>query len=270
MNELTNKPISAKSVFYDLQMIRNVNPLIHNITNYVVMQTSANMLLAIGASPIMAHAQEELQEIVQFSQALVLNIGTLDQSWIDNMLYAQQIALKNRVPIILDPVGAGATKLRTKKARELLRAGVTVVRGNASEIMALVDDSIKAKGVDAQHAVDDALQAAILLAQTYNCVVVISGQTDLIVTQNYQTQLSYGTPMLTKVTGMGCSATALIAAFCAVNQDYHLAAAHAMALLTLAAQKAVKQAKGPASFYNELIDTLYSLDLTTLSKEWQE
>jgi len=263
-----NNLVSAQSLYHDLNLIRTTNPLIHNITNQVVMQTTANVLLAIGASPIMAHAQEELAEIVNISQALVLNIGTLDRLWIDNMHCAQQAALKRRIPIILDPVGSGATTLRTSVAKEILRTGVTVVRGNASEIMSLVDDTVGTKGVDSQHATQAALVAVTTLVNTYKCTVVVSGAVDLIATSNYQIYLNYGTPLLTKVTGMGCSATALIAAFCVVNNDYVMAAAHAMAAFGIAAQIAAKHTKAPGSFYVALLDQLYSLELQDIKRQW--
>jgi hydroxyethylthiazole kinase len=283
--------IVAQSLYDDVQLIRKAKPVIHNITNYVAMQTIANMLLALGASPIMAHAQEELVEIVQLSQALVINIGTLDEGWINNMHYAQREALKRRLPIILDPVGAGATILRTAVARDIMGRGVDVVRGNASEILSLADNSMSTKGVDAQHTTGAALEAAQQLAQAYKCVVVVSGEVDFVISVGQkvedrqagkeravvndhavvndqliereairQFRLDYGSPMLTRVTGMGCSVTALIAAFCAVNRNYAEAAAHAMTLLGCAAEIAEQRASGgPGSFYVALLDVLYSL-----------
>ena len=260
---------TLESLFRDVEQIRQIQPLIHNITNWVVMPTTANMLLSLGAAPIMAHAKEELDDIIQIAQALVINIGTLDNDWLSCIEYAQLAALKRGIPILLDPVGAGASAYRTTSALTILERGVDIIRGNASEIMALRDSSIKTKGVDTLHASENALSAAFALAQQYQCIVVISGKIDFIVSASSSVALDYGTPLLTKVVGMGCSLTAMIASFVTVNPDQFSACIHAMAWMGLVSEVAEKKSNGPGSFYNYLLDSLYAVqkkDIQSLLK----
>ena len=252
------------ALFRDLDKIRQANPVIHNITNLVVMPITANLLLALGASPIMAHAKQEIAEIIQLSQALVINIGTLDENWLDAIADAQKMALEAGIPIVFDPVGAGASRYRTETALKILQRGVSLIRGNASEIMALLDANIKTKGVDSTQASHDALAAATFIANQYHCVVVVSGKTDLIVGADQSLSLDYGTPLLTKVVGMGCSLTALIASFLTINPDPFLASVHAMALFGLLGELAEQQSTGPGSFHSTLLDKLYTLKQTDL------
>lgn len=259
MNQSLDINKQLENAFRDLNTLRQINPVIHNLTNWVAMNTTANLLLAVGAAPIMAHAQPELAYIIAIANALVINIGTLDENWVAAIDLAQKLALQRKIPIIFDPVGAGASRYRTEIATHILNCGVKILRGNPSEIMALVQDDIQTKGVDSIHHSHDAISAAQLLSIKYKITVVISGQTDIIIDQNRLTTVPYGTSLFTKVTGMGCSATAIIAAFAAINQDYFLASAHAMVTFTLAGQIAALNSKGPASFYNNLIDTLYTM-----------
>lgn len=254
----TNKPFTLESLWYDVNLIRQTNPLIHNITNWVVMPTTANILLALGASPIMAHAPEELDDIIQRAQALVINIGTLDETCLAAIQKAQQAALKQHIPIIFDPVGAGASRYRTTSALSILQRGVDVIRGNASEIMALLDTSIITQGVDSSQASENALVSAKILAQQYACVVVVSGKIDFIVNQANTVALDYGTPLLTKVVGMGCSLTAIIASFLAINHDHSQASIHAMTWMGLMSEIAEKKSNGPGSFYAHLLDSFYT------------
>jgi hydroxyethylthiazole kinase len=244
------------NAFHDLDLIRQQNPVVHNLTNLVVMQTTANLLLSIGASPIMAHAREELADIVAIANALVINIGTLDNTWVQAIECAQREAMHRHLPIILDPVGAGASGYRTAITQEILHRGVHILRGNPSEIMALTSE-VKPKGVDSRNQSDEAIDAAKILSDNYKCTVVISGKTDVVISNHKTLFIPYGTSLFTKLTGMGCSATALIGAFAAVNQDYFHAATHAMTLFTLAGQLAARKSQGPASFYSELVDGLF-------------
>lgn len=247
--------------FSDLNLIRQQNPVIHNITNYVAMQTSANVLLAIGASPLMAHAKEELAEISQIANALVINIGTLDNTWIDAITFAQHEALKKKIPIIFDPVGAGASSYRTDIAKKILATGVNVIRGNSSEILALHNADIKNKGIDAKHSSEAALDSGLELVHEHDCTVVISGATDIILDKTHQLLIPFGTPLFTKVTATGCAATSVIGAFAAIHNNPFLAAAHAMIIYTLAGEKAAIHARGPGSFSQAFIDTLYSIKI---------
>lgn len=223
------------------------------------MPTTANMLLALGAAPIMAHAQEELEDIIHLAQALVINIGTLDQTWLAAIEKAQLAALKRGIPIVFDPVGAGASTYRTAAALSIIKRGVTVIRGNASEIMALLDTSITTKGVDTTQASSNAVTSAQTLAQQYQCIVVVSGKIDFIVNEAMSVALDYGTPLLTKVVGMGCSLTAMIASFLAVNPHRFNAAVHAMAWMGLVSEITEKKSHGPGSFYTQLLDSLYTV-----------
>jgi hydroxyethylthiazole kinase len=260
MNELTQRNTTTLDrAFADLDLIRQHHPLIHNLTNIVVMQTTANCLLALGASPIMAHAKEELADIVALANALVINMGTLDETWVQAAQYGQQQALRRGIPIIFDPVGAGASSYRTKAAKRILDNGIDVLRANASEILALVKDNIKTKGVDSTYQSEEAMEAAAILSNQYQCTIIISGKIDVIIQGHQQARIPYGTPLFTHVTGMGCSATAVIAAFSAINHDYFHAAKHAMTLFTLAGQLAATRCQGPGSFYTTFVDALYAL-----------
>jgi hydroxyethylthiazole kinase len=250
----------ASRVAADLARVRSAAPLVHNITNFVVMNTTANALLAIGASPVMAHAIDEVEEMVGIASALVLNIGTLSSPWIDAMLRAGRAAAKRGVPIVLDPVGAGATKLRTETATRLLaEAPPTVVRGNASEVRALASAGGGTKGVDSTHGSEEALDAARLLAERHGCVVSVSGATDLVVSKAGVLRVKNGHPIMTRVTGMGCTASALTGAFVAGGASPLEAAAHAMVVLGVAGELAAERSRGPGSFQVEILDALHAL-----------
>lgn len=243
-----------------IDAVRNMSPLVHNITNYVVMNNSANALLAIGASPVMAHWTDEMEEMTSIAGALVINIGTLDGPWIEGMKAAGISASKKRIPIILDPVGAGATSQRTSTALEIIRlCHPTIIRGNASEIMALVDANVKSKGVDSNATSVDALSAAKHLALETKSVVVISGATDYITNGTDVYTVEGGHPIMTAVTGMGCTATALIGAFAAVESNPMVAATAAMAVMSLAGERAAALSKGNGSMQMNFLDELYNL-----------
>lgn len=248
------------NVWNDIEQIREKSPLVHNITNFVVMNNTANALLSIGASPVMAHAIEEVADMATIASALVVNIGTLSEHWIEAMKIAIQTAGLRKIPIIIDPVGVGATKFRTKTVKELFAiTNPTVIRGNASEIMALVDTNIQTKGVDSNHSSDSALLAAQSLAKQYNCIVVVSGQTDIITDGRQNIFIENGDLMMPKVTGLGCTASALTGAFCAVNSNYLEACANTMAVMGIAGEIAVKSSNGPASLQMNFLDKLYTI-----------
>ena len=248
-----------------LAAIRAQSPLVHNITNYVVMNNSANALLAIGASPVMAHWTAEMEEMTAIAGALVINIGTLDAQWIDGMKTAGLAASKRGIPIVLDPVGAGATSQRTAAALELIAyCHPTIIRGNASEIMALVDAGVKSKGVDSKASSHDALEAARTLARASGSVVVISGATDYITDGTRVHTVEGGDSIMTAVTGMGCTSTALVGAFAAVEPDAMLAATAAMAVMSLAGERAAAKAHGNGSMQMHFLDELYNLTPETL------
>jgi len=256
---------AASQVWHDVQEIRTRAPLVHNITNFVVMNTTTNALLAIGASPVMAHAEEEVEEMVSFAGALVINIGTLRGPWIEAMKRAMRAASGRGVPIVLDPVGAGATRLRTDTCFALMEAATpAIVRGNASEIRALAGGAGETKGVDSAHGSDEAVDAATALADRLGSTVVVSGAEDVIVGGGRVRRVGNGDVMMTRVTGMGCTATALLGAFAAVNENTAAAAAHGMAVMGVCGEMAAERSAGPGSlqmnFYDAL-DTLTQDDL---------
>ena len=243
-----------------LKKIRETKPLVHNITNYVAMNFTANILLAAGASPVMAHAENEVEEMVSIAKALVLNIGTLDDAWIAAMLKAGKKATALGVPIILDPVGAGATKLRTETAKRILgETRVTLVRGNASEILALGGGAAKTKGVDAADSVDAAAERAGMLARELGTPVAITGAVDFITDGRRVLRVANGHPLMGGVTGTGCGATAVIGAFAGVDADAVSAAATALAYYGLAGEHAADGAAGPGSFMIRFLDALHAL-----------
>jgi hydroxyethylthiazole kinase len=247
-------------VWQDVQRIRTEAPLVHNITNYVVMNTTANALLSIGASPVMAHAIEEVEEMVGIARALVINIGTLSSPWIESMVRAGRRAVEKGIPIVLDPVGAGATHLRTSTARRLLHeTPPAIIRGNASEIRALLYAEEGTKGVDSTHTSEEAVGAARMLSEHCRSVVCVSGAVDLIVSRQSIIRVSNGDPMMPRVTGLGCTASAIVGAFVAVNPDAFRAAAHAMAVVGIAGEIAAEGAQGPGSLQMRFYDALYNL-----------
>jgi len=240
--------------------IRKKKPLIHNITNYVVMNYTANALLAMGASPVMAHASNEVEEMVSFAGALVLNIGTLTDDWIASMIKAGKKASESNIPIILDPVGSGATSLRTRAAKRLIQeTRVSVIRGNASEILSLRKDGSKTKGVDSIHSVEAAEKSAKILAGELESVLAVTGPTDLITDGRQVIRVSNGHSLMGYVTGTGCTATAIIGAFLSVDGDPVSATATALAFFGLAGEVAAKNAVAPGSFMIAMLDALYTI-----------
>lgn len=243
-----------------IRTVRETSPLVHNITNYVVMNNTANALLAIGASPIMAHAQSEVEEMVSISHSLVVNIGTLDEYWVESMLLAVKKANSLNKPWVLDPVGAGATSYRDTVLSELLTLNPTVIRGNASEIIALAKANITTiKGVDSTAKSDEAIEAAKNLVRNYGSIVCISGETDIIINDKQGIFLKNGHEMMTRVTGLGCTASALIGAFIGVIENKIEAVAAAMSLLSISGELVSDHSAGPGSLQLHLIDKLYNI-----------
>lgn len=251
----------ARKAADNLKKIRTAKPLVHNITNFVVMNYTANALLACGASPVMAHAQEEVEEMVSFAGALVLNIGTLTPYWIESMLKAGKQANERKTPIILDPVGSGATTLRTESARRLIdELEINVIRGNASEVLSLAHEDSRTKGVDSIHSVEDAAGAAVVLAKELDTTLAITGAIDLVTDGKITYRVSNGHELMGLVTGTGCTATVMIGAFLAVDNNPTEATATALAYFGLAGEKAAAGTDSPGSFQIALLDALYSID----------
>lgn len=254
----------------NLMALRKKKPLIHNITNYVVMNYTANALLAMGASPVMAHAQNEVEDMVAFAGALVLNIGTLTDDWVSSMIKAGKKASQLGTPIVLDPVGSGATPLRTNSARNIIsQTKITVIRGNASEILSLRDENSKTKGVDSIHSVDEAAEAARNLADELHTTLAITGPVDLITDGTRVLRVSNGHPLMGYVTGTGCTATATIGAFLAVDNDPLSATATALAYFGLAGEVAAETASAPGTFMIQMLDALYTITPKELRERCQ-
>jgi hydroxyethylthiazole kinase len=243
-----------------LEKLREKRPLIHNITNYVVMNFTANTLLAMGASPVMAHAVDEVEEMVSLAGALVINIGTLSQQWLDSMLKAGKKANNLKVPVVLDPVGSGATSFRTNAFRTLVKElKLSVVRGNASEILSIGSDSVRTKGVETAHEAEEALEEARMAAKDMEAVVAITGPVDIVTDGETVLRCYNGHPLLRLVTGTGCAATAAIAAFNSVTSDPLEAAAAGLAFFGLAGEVAGAKENSPGSFMVSLLDALHGI-----------
>ncbi|MBI9083751.1 MAG: hydroxyethylthiazole kinase [Desulfobacterales bacterium] len=262
--------IDPTTIWKDVEAIRTTAPLVHNITNYVVMNTTANALLAIGASPVMAHAVEEVEEMAGIAGALVINIGTLSPGWIKSMFLAMGKAKERGIPIVFDPVGVGATDYRTRTARDLIGVTApTIIRGNGSEIMALGQADAKTKGVDSTASSDSAMDTARDLNRSTGSVICVSGETDHIISATETASVANGHPMMPRVTGLGCTATALCGAFAAVNPVPVAAATHAMAVMGMAGEMAVENAAGPGSFQVAFIDALYCMTAADIEKRFK-
>lgn len=243
----------------DLTKIRNTKPLVHHITNYVVMNISANITLSLGASPVMAHAKPEVEDMVSIAQVLYINIGTLSDQWIDSMLAAGKMANKKHVPVLLDPVGAGATKYRTETAKRILKeVKVDVLKGNAGEMQSLAGDKVKVKGVDSTTSADP--ETAQMLAKEYGLVAVVTGRQDFVSDGKRSAIVNNGTEMFSKITGAGCMLGSVIASFMAVDSDYFNASIEGLVSFEIAGEKAAVRTKLPGSFMTELINEISLLN----------
>lgn len=250
----------------DLAEIRKRKPLIHQITNYVVMNETANATLALGALPVMAHAIEEVEEMASVAGALVLNIGTLSRHWIEAMLVAAKAANQAGAPVVLDPVGAGATKLRTVTAKRILdEADVAVVRGNAAEVATLAGRQAEIRGVESIGASDSGAELAKAAASALGCVAAVTGPVDHVSDGDRVIAVANGHELLATVTGTGCMSSALTGCFLAVAPERPLeAAAEALVAFGVAGEDAAQGAKGPGTFHANLYDALYNLDPGTI------
>ena len=263
-------PVAAIAPFQPwvaLDRVRAAAPLVHNITNYVVMNTTANALLAVGASPAMVHAVEEVEDFAAISRALVVNIGTLSPTWVDAMRLATATARARGIPWVLDPVGAGATTYRTRVAAELARLGPTVIRGNASEIMVLAGTVAAAgKGVDSAHSTTDAIEPARALARDTGALVAMTGAVDYVTDGERTVAIHNGDPLMARVTGLGCTASALVGAFLAADDDRLAASVAALATLGVAGEIAAEGAAGPGTLQLRLLDALHTIDEDALRR----
>jgi hydroxyethylthiazole kinase len=243
-----------------LATVREKRPLVHHITNYVTVNDCANVTLCIGAAPVMAHAAEEVAEMVAMAGALVLNIGTLDHTQVESMLLAGMKANDLDIPVILDPVGAGATRLRTEAAHTLLhKLHVTVLKGNAGEIAVLAGEEGKVRGVDSDGVKGDPAEIARKLADRLGIVVAVSGATDIVTDGTRTLLVDNGHPMMGQVSGTGCMASSVTGAFATTTYDHVTSTAAALAAFGVAGERAVNRCAGPASYKIALLDEIYRL-----------
>lgn len=253
-------------IIHSLNELRENQPLVHNITNDVVTNTTANALLAIGASPIMAHAIEEVADMVGITSSLVINSGTLTNSSLKSMMLATETASQLGKPWILDPVGAGATAFRLTSNKQLLENKPSVVRGNASEIKALFTGANEGKGVDSSSSSESTLHFIQEKAREHQLIIAVTGATDYV-TDGYEVyKINNGHPMMAKVTGTGCTATAIIGAFLAICDTPLTAAVSGLTCLGIAGELASMDCPGPGSLQVRMLDELYRLDQTTIQK----
>ena len=253
-----------------LGQLRASPPLVQCITNYVSMDFMANCLLAVGASPAMVHSSDEVDDFAALASALNINIGTISQAWLVAMVSAAKVARKLDKPCVLDPVGIGATKYRQVSCKEILNTGaINLIRANASEIIACASlydfdansSEQRGRGVDSLDAAESALQAARAINQATGAIVVVSGVSDYVVTQDSCWRVDGGHEYLTKVTASGCSLNALLAACLAAHPEDHLQASLAgLSIFAVCAQQAAQNAAGPGSFRANFLDALHNID----------
>jgi hydroxyethylthiazole kinase len=262
-----NTTESTLSTGADLAAIRERKPLVHQITNYVVMNETANATLALGALPVMAHAREEVEEMAAIAGALVINIGTLSPQWVEAMLTAGRAANGAGIPIVLDPVGAGATSYRTETARRLLdELEIAVLRGNAAEIATLAGREAEIRGVESLGASEEASELARAAAVSLGTTAAVTGAVDQVSDGDRSVAVANGDPLMATITGSGCMATAITGCFLAVREDAFAAAAEALVAFGVAGEDAAREAKGPGTFHAALYDALYGLDPDTLDR----
>jgi hydroxyethylthiazole kinase len=250
-----------------LRRLRERKPLVHQITNYVVMNETANATLALGALPVMAHAREEVEEMVALAGALVLNIGTLSPHWIEAMIAAGRAANEHGVPVVLDPVGAGATTYRTATAKRILaEVGVTVLRGNAGEVATLVGAEAEVRGVESIASAGDPGELARLAAAQLGVVASVTGPVDQVSDGTDVAAIANGHPLLAAVTGTGCMSSAITGCFLAAAESPLDGAVEALVAFGVAGEDAARVASGPGSFHVALYDALAALDPDTLDE----
>jgi hydroxyethylthiazole kinase len=257
-----------KIAAYDLlEKIREEKPVVHHLTNWVTIYDCANIVKALGGSPVMAHAKEEVAQMADIASSLVLNIGTLTVDFVEAMKIAAASANRKGIPVILDVCGAGATGLRDQKCFELLdEAKIDIIKGNSSEIARISGESVRTKGVDAAKVNKNMVELARGLAKKRKCTVVVTGKEDIVAGEKKLYIVKNGSPMMTHVVGTGCMATSVIGAFAAVEGDLAYAAASGLVSFEIAAECAAKLSSGPGTFKEKLFDCIYRLDKKTVDK----
>ena len=249
-----------------LRLLRERKPLVHQITNYVVMNETANATLALGALPVMAHAREEVEEMVALAGALVINIGTLSPAWVEAMVAAGRAANANGIPVVVDPVGAGATRYRTETAKRILtEVDVAVLRGNVAEVATLLGVAAEVRGVESIGAGGEPAELARDAARALEVVASVTGPVDHVSDGERSTTIANGDAMLARVTGTGCMSSAVTGCFLAVAASPFDAAVEALVAFGVAGEDAARGAKGPGSFHVNLYDALAGLDPASLA-----
>lgn len=249
-----------------LNALRRRAPLVHNITNLIAMDIATNLLLAVGALPVMIHDAREVRDVVAEADALTINIGTLSASWLEPMVAAARMAVDLGKPWVLDPVGGTLSTHRGEVARRLAHLQPSVIRGNGTEIMALALNRPPARRGDQRVDSTEALDAAYELAKATGAVVAVTGAVDYVIDGKSIVAVANGDALIARVAGLDCALTCLVGACCAVSADAMSATVHALAILGLSGELAAAEAQGPASFRVRLIDTLYKLDAATLNQ----
>jgi hydroxyethylthiazole kinase len=250
-----------------LEKVRAQKPIIHHLTNWVTIYDCANIVKVFGASPVMAHAKEEVADMVSIASALVLNIGTLTPDFIDAMKLAAIAANRKGIPVVLDVCGAGATKLRDDSCFEVLDSvKVDIIKGNASEIARIAGENVHTKGVDAAAVEKNLKEVAASLAKRRSCTVVITGEEDIIADESRVVLVKNGHPMMADIVGTGCMAASVIGTFAAVERDLVSASAAGLACYEIAAEIAAREAKGPGTFKERLYDSVYCLESETINR----
>jgi hydroxyethylthiazole kinase len=248
-------------------LVRQKRPLVHHITNYVTVNDCANITLCAGGAPVMADAPEEVAEMAAIASALVLNIGTLNHSQVESMELAGSMANERKIPVILDPVGAGATQYRTKTAQQLLdKLDIAVIKGNAGEIGVLAGADATVRGVDSHGLSGDPVTIAQEYAQAAGLTVAISGATDIVTDGKHTLLVENGHPMMGSISGTGCMAASVTGVFTAESKDRVLATAAALAAFGIAGERAAASARGPFSFKTGLFDELATLTPEDLAR----
>ena len=249
-----------KDIFCILEKVRKDKPLIHHITNWVTIYDCANMTRTFGALPVMAHAKEESGDMATIASSLVLNIGTLTPELIESMIVAGKSANKKGIPVVLDAVGVGATRLRNESASELLeKVRIDVIKGNSSEIAKLAGLNASTRGVEATKVDADLVEVARRLAKDRKATVVITGKEDIVSDGKNTYLVKNGHELMGKIVGTGCMAASIIGAFVAVEKDHALASAAALSVYGIAGEIAAKNSRGPGSFKENLYDAVYNL-----------
>lgn len=253
-------------IYETLQKIRKVSPLVHHITNWVTIADCANIVKVFGGSPVMAHAPEETSEMASISDAVVLNIGTLNNSTVEAMKQAIKAANKKNIPVIIDAVGVGATRYRNKKIQELLQHKVAVIKGNASEIASTAGINVTTKGVDTGEVLGNIVNIAATFAREKECVVVVTGKEDICTNGAEIIKVKNGSSMMAQIVGTGCMAGSVIGTFCAVEKNYFFAVIAGLVCFEIAGEIADKTSEGPGTFKTKMFDKITTLSEISINK----